>query len=651
MTDSVRILLVEDDEDDYFLTADSLEQCTSPRFELSWAKSGAEAIELLKNQSFDLCLLDYVLGQENAMDVLAKLKGLSVNIPVVVLTGQADNVVDDRVMRAGAADFLTKLEVDTPRFMRTIRYALVRREIETERLERNRVEQQNRAKDKFLAHLGHELRTPLSSILGYTELLLDSPENEHITPELSTILNNGQHLLSLLNDLLDMSRIMANKLDLVPTEFNLTGFLTDLYSLMVMQASEKGLLLTVTADALLPETINSDPTRLRQVLINLTNNAIKFTDNGEVNIHIDFDATSQQLCFTVKDSGIGMPQDKLQTIFRPFEQIEDLMQANHGGAGLGLAISNELVQLMGGRIDVESEQGKGSRFWFTIDTGNVNQVNTVPLDLDAPVRRAKQFKINQRLDGRVLIVDDLREIRRLTGRLVGMSQASVSYAQNGTDALEKVRSAEQKKRPFHLILMDIHMPVMNGIDCLRALRKEGIQTPVVAVTAASRKGLRESLLSDGFDNVIAKPVDRRELSEVLDTFLIPAKDTLPVVDIEPDSDSGEHLLVVEDDEDAADLMCVLLKSLNHQADTAHSGQQALQTIAAAPDLYCHVLMDLHLPDTNGYELIAALQQIAPQLTFTIISGAQPDQQRIADLPVSQTLLKPVTKNDLATLNF
>ena len=653
MTDSVRILLVEDDEDDYFLTADSLAQCTSPVVDLVWVKNSDEAIEELSRCEFDLCLLDYLLGQENAMDVLGRLKNLSVTIPVVVLTGQADSIVDDRVMRAGAEDFLTKTEIDTPRFLRTIRYALVRREIEQERLERHRVEQQNNAKDKFMAHLGHELRTPLASILGYTELLLDSTDNDHIKPELSTILNNSKHLLSLLNDLLDMSRIMANKLELVPHSFDLNGFLIDLYSLMVMQASEKGLVLTVKADSPLPETIDVDPTRLRQILINLVNNAIKFTEQGEVTINVEFNRQDEHIFFAVQDTGIGMPADKLDSIFKPFEQIEDLIHANHGGAGLGLAISNELVSRMGGKLNVESEQGVGSRFWFCVPSPSSRQTTLIELDLEAPTRLTAQYKINQNLDGRVLIVDDLREIRRLTGRLVGMCRAQVTYAQNGAEALEKIRHAERAGQPFHLVLMDIHMPVMNGIDCLKAVRAESIQSPVVAVTAASRKGLRESLLAEGFDNVIAKPINREELGEVLNTFLLPVQvpEALEVLDSHKRNQSKPTLLVVEDDEDAAQLMCILLESLDYAAEVALSGQQALEKIAATPELFCHILMDLHLPDTNGYELADAVSQLAPALRVTIISGAEPDKEKLADLPVSQVLLKPVSKADLATLNF
>ena len=647
MTDQVQLLLIEDDEDDYFLTADSLAQCESPKFSISWAQNGDQAIEYLKAQSFDLCLLDYRLGRENAIDVLAKLKALAVSIPVVVLTGQADSVVDDLVMRAGAEDFLTKSEIETPRFMRTIRYALVRREIETERMERNRIEQQNKAKDKFLAHLGHELRTPLASILGYTELLLDDHHNERIQPELSTILNNSKHLLSLLNDLLDMSRIMANKLELSPTPLHLASFLTDLYSLMVMQASEKGLVLTVVADSEIPEEITIDATRLRQVLINLVNNAIKFTPGGQVTIRVKADAAEKLLLFSVEDTGIGMPADKLDKIFQPFEQIEDLIHANHGGAGLGLAITRELVNRMGGEICVESTLGQGSQFHFTIPLQCDDISHWVALDLEAP-QRVTPASINKNLYGNVLIVDDLRDIRRLTGSLVGTTQANVHYAKNGMEALEKIQESHAAKRAFDLVLMDIHMPVMNGIDCLKALRRAEIFIPVVAVTAASRKGLRESLLEQGFDNVIAKPIDREALSEILSQYLhtTPTQQALT-----PKKDSTPSLVVVEDDEDVADLMAMLLTALGYNTTTANSAKQAISLIEASPDTFDHVLVDLHLPDANGYDLIKALVKLSDGLTFTIISGAETDPEAVADLPVLQSLLKPVSRDDLSQLNI
>ncbi|WP_414827805.1 response regulator [Alteromonas sp. H39] len=659
MTDVIRVLLVEDDEDDYFLTADYLSRCEEPRYKVSWVTNSADALSALKRQSFDLCLLDYILGAENAIDVLDVLKSNQITIPVVILTGQSDTKVDEMVMRAGAADYLTKSEIETPRFMRTMRYAMVRREIENERIERHKVEQKNKAKDKFLAHLGHELRTPLTSILGYTELLLDEKQNDDIEQELSIIHSNGKHLLSLLNDMLDMSRIMANKLEIAPKEVNLAGFLTDLHSLMGLAAKDKGLSLTVSAETKLPENIVTDPTRLRQVLINLINNAIKFTDNGTISVTVETvkplsSSQPERLLFRVEDTGIGMPKDKLSSIFQPFEQIEDVMRANHGGAGLGLAISRELVHKMGGDISVDSTFGKGSVFSFTIDPGDIGNQPRERLDLDKSQIRETNA-LNLHVSGRVLIVDDLRELRRLTGHLVGQCHANVAYAENGVKALEAVLMAEQEQRPFHLVLMDIHMPVMNGIDALKAIRRHNCNVAVVAVTAASRKGLKQSLLDEGFDGVIGKPIDRFELTRVLDRYLIRTEGPAPSEALEKERAQSHHLpegkskkvLVIEDDHDAAELIQLLIAHQGHDVYIAHSGKQALHTLRK--NVFDVILMDLSLPDYHGYDLANDIHQLQIEAKMFVVSGNEPEPERMKELGIDGSLLKPVSKEDLIAL--
>ncbi len=667
MSDLIRVLLIEDDEDDYFLTADYLSQCKEPRFDITWVTNSAEAVAAFRCKLFDICLLDYILGAENALDVLSVIKSKGINIPVVILTGQSDTKVDEMVMRAGAADYLTKSEIESPRFMRTMRYAMVRREIENERIERHKVEQQNKAKDKFLAHLGHELRTPLTSILGYTELLIDDSQNQRINQELSIIHTNGKHLLSLLNDLLDMSRIMANKLELAPKDVDLAGFMTDVHSLMNLAAKDKGLQLSIDCPAPVPEVIRADPTRLRQVLINLISNAVKFTDNGKVEVIIDMfhqmgTQGKEMLRFRVIDSGIGMPPDKLEDIFHPFEQIEDVMRANHGGAGLGLAICRELVSKMGGEISVDSAFGKGSTFSFTMDPGNISEQPREALNLASPSTRTATG-MNLHVSGRVLIVDDLRELRRLTGHLVSQCHAQVAYAENGVKALEAVLIAEQEGHPFHLVLMDIHMPVMNGIDALKALRKHNCQTAVVAITAASRKGLRQSLLDEGFDGVLGKPIEKNALMEVLDKYLIRTSG----VDIEHTDNAsaaaseksteapllnngpsqGQRILVIEDDIDAAELMQLLLIHQGHQVDIAQSGEEAMKKLHHND--FDHALLDLTLPDYQGFDLAPKLRNIAPGLNIVVVSGREPDAHQLEEHHIYHALLKPVSKQDLTRL--
>lgn len=678
MSDLIRVLLIEDDEDDYFLTADYLSQCEEPRFDITWVTNSSEAVAAFRCKIFDICLLDYILGSENALDVLSVIKSKGINIPVVILTGQTDTKVDEMVMRAGAADYLNKSEIETPRFMRTMRYAMVRREIENERVERHKVEQQNKAKDKFLAHLGHELRTPLTSILGYTELLLDDAGNERIDPELSIIHTNGKHLLSLLNDLLDMSRIMANKLELSPKDVDLAGFMTDVHSLMNLTAKDKGLQLSIDCPEPVPEVIRADPTRLRQVLINLISNAVKFTDSGKVEILVDVipglgKNKDEMLRFQVSDSGVGMPPDKLDDIFHPFEQIEDVMRANHGGAGLGLAICRELVSKMQGEISVSSTFGKGSTFSFYIHPGDISKQPRELLNLSSPAIRNTP-EMNLHVSGRVLIVDDLRELRRLTGHLVSQCHAQVAYAENGVKALEAALIAEQEGQPFHLVLMDIHMPVMNGIDALKALRKHNCQTAVVAITAASRKGLRQSLLDEGFDGVLGKPIEKNALMEVLDQYLIrssgvetsltPAPPNFQSTSksesegLKPSSphetvientvkDSVKRILVIEDDSDAAELMQLLLTHQGHSADIAQSGEEAMEKLEHGD--FQHALLDLTLPDYHGLELAPKLRELCPELEIIIVSGREPNAEQLSENNIEKALLKPVSKSDLLAL--
>jgi len=335
------ILLVEDDEDDYILTLDYLQQMPNHHFNVDWVDNSIEALALLKENNHDICLLDYQLGGVNGLSVLKQTSGDGCTVPIIMLTGQTDTELDNNALDAGAVDYLVKSELNSARFNRAIRYALARKDIENERVERIKAEARSRSKDKFLAHLSHELRTPLTSILGYTELLLSDDSNKKIQPELTTILDNGNHLLGLLNNVLDLSKIAAGKFELNATTISLESFIADVYTLMSMAAQDKGINLTLSAKSALPLEINADSLRLRQVLINIIHNAIKFTNQGTVNIDVWLDELLEQprLYFAITDTGMGIPDSLLATIFKPFEQVQDIVSRNEEGSGLGLSIS------------------------------------------------------------------------------------------------------------------------------------------------------------------------------------------------------------------------------------------------------------------------------------------------------------------------
>ncbi|SEH59643.1 Response regulator receiver domain-containing protein [Rheinheimera pacifica] len=642
-----KILLVEDDEDDYIITRSHLEELTSFDSHLTWVTNSVEGLQKLTEGNFDVCLLDYQLGAETGLSLLKQAVESGISTPIIMLTGQPDKQLDLQALEYGAADFLVKSELSEARFARAIRYALSRREFELERLNRLRLEADNRSKDRFLAHLSHELRTPLSSILGYTELLLESNHTEDARPELNIILNNGKHLLSLLNDILDLSKITANKLELRPEPTSLRHLILDIYTLLKVTAIDNGLELTFNSLTPLPVLITVDGTRLRQVLINLIYNAIKFTDAGSITVDLwtQQDAAKEMLMFRITDTGVGIPQRQLKDIFAPFTQIEDYLTRKKGGAGLGLAISAELIQRMGGRIDVASEEGKGSVFTFSLDPGDITDTQRKPLSLEPSLNNNGGAHSKLALTGEVLIVDDLADLRKLSAHWIQATGASVDFAVNGAEAIAKVKHKIASGSYYDLILMDLHMPGMGGREATVAIRETGYQYPVVALTAAMAKGIRQQLTALGFNDVLSKPITKNQLYRALRCYLTgnsaltdnSAADSLPL-----------HFLVVEDDTEAAQLMQILLESLGVKTTLAHSAEECMRELALL-HRFDRILLDLGLPDSDGLQLIERIEHNYPDNIVIVVSGHEHDIAASGSAIVQQSLLKPITKQALNSL--
>ncbi|MBW4967772.1 response regulator [Pseudoalteromonas sp. CR1] len=652
MLDKVtQLLLVEDDEDDYILTCDYLEQLDSHTFNVQWVSSPEQAIETLSKNEHDICLLDYRLGASNGLDVLKEAIANGFSGPIIMLTGQSDDELDSAALDAGAVDYLIKGEMSSSRFARAIRYALARKDVEGERVERLKAEAENRSKDRFLAHLSHELRTPLSSILGYTELLMQSDFSQQAENELGVIYRNGKHLLSLLNDVLDLSKIAADKLELTLSEVNLDSMLADVYTLMRVSVLDKGLTLRFESDQALPLVTRLDATRVRQILINLINNAVKFTDKGEIVVkawtqHVD---NKEMLFFSIKDSGMGIAPEKQQLIFKPFEQIADVESRSVGGAGLGLAICAELLSRMQGSISLHSEIGKGSTFTISVYPGDISDVERQVLNFSS-VPQLQSKLTPSKVHGRVLVVDDLRDLRMLVGHMISSCGARVDYAEHGQQALEKVRIADAYKAPYDIIFIDIHMPVMGGKEATIELRKMGYKGPIIALTAATMKGIHEELAALGFNDVIPKPVDSSSLYQCLQDYLVSPENAPQAKDIQVKAlnEKRQRFLLVEDDDDAAQITQLLLESLGVETVIASSCAQCLQ-ILNHDQQFDKVLLDMHLPDGSGIDLGEQVNERYPELRLVIVSGAEPDPTDIKDLNIDRVLLKPINLGLLETL--
>jgi two-component system, sensor histidine kinase and response regulator len=640
-TQRAHILLVEDDEDDYILTRGHLEDLSSLSCQLTWVQNPKDGLQQLLEGKYDVCLLDYQLGAQTGLSLLQQAIASGISTPIIMLTGQPDKQLDLQALEFGAADFLVKSELNDTRFARAIRYALSRREYELERINRLRLEADNRSKDRFLAHLSHEIRTPLSSILGYTELLLETDFANKAAPELNIILNNGQHLLSLLNDVLDLSKITANKLELRPETYDFANLIMDVYSLLQVTASDKGLTLTIKALTALPRQVYLDGTRLKQILINIIHNAIKFTDRGAITVNIWLQ--QRKIYFKVSDTGIGIPAVKLQEIFSPFVQIEDMVKRKTAGAGLGLAIAAELIQRMEGQIEVTSVEAKGTVFTFYITPGEIDDNTKSKFDFSIPTTPRINHADRPSLNGRVLIVDDLAELRKLAGHWVQAAGAEVEFAADGASAIEKVQLNLEQNKHYQLIIMDLHMPVVDGRDAVTAIRNLGYHWPIAALTAATGKGLRQELALLGFSDLLFKPINKPQLYKLMATHL-PARDLPVAVDIK----SAARILVVEDDVETAQLMQIFLQHERAEVQLAHNAAECLSILAQQHN-FTLVLLDLGLPDSSGLTLAAQIKQRYANLRLVIISGAEPDSAELARLGIEQVLLKPVKRQDLAAL--
>jgi len=374
-------------------------------------------------------------------------------------------------------------------------------------------------KSAFLANMSHEIRTPLSSIIGYSERVRfdKAKNNEDEKRMLDIILQNGNHLLHLLNDILDLSKVEANKLEIEKTSFSIVKVTEHARRLLSERAFEKNLKLEVSYSLPLPEKIFNDAIRTKQIILNLAGNAIRFTDNGSVSIDISYEPSEDMLIIDVKDSGIGMTEEEQQNLFKPFSQVDVSISRRFGGTGLGLTISKRLAELMQGDIVAQSVKGIGSRFTCTIkanhDSINGNYINQLsPKDLAIPEYQEPVDDIT--LQGSILLVEDTIEIQELVKAYLEDYGINIDTANNGQQGVEMAFG-----KNYDLILMDIQMPVMNGKEAIKSLRQKGYTGPVIALTADALTEHTTEYSNMGFNETLAKPIIINDLISNVQNYI------------------------------------------------------------------------------------------------------------------------------------
>ncbi|WP_166823298.1 ATP-binding protein [Thalassoroseus pseudoceratinae] len=393
------------------------------------------------------------------------------------------------------------------------------------------------AKSAFLANMSHEIRTPMTAILGYVEVLRNDPEFADSPHErnraLKTIQQNGEHLTTVINDILDLSKIEAGKMTVENVSFSPRRLLEEVVSLMRFRAESKKLDFKIEVCEPMPATVKSDPTRIRQVLVNLIGNSIKFTQSGHVAVRVQFtQEPTARLEFDVIDTGIGMTVEEQQTLYRPFTQANETTTRQFGGTGLGLSVCKRLSEMLGGDIVVlQSEPNEGTtfRFWMNVDSFQID-AETSAITSDAPPRvwtlepSTQPSVTATKLEPgcRILLAEDGIDNQRLISFILKKAGADVTMVENGQLAVETAIDAWQTESPFHVILMDMQMPIMDGYEATSCLRSRGYDWPIVALTAHSMISDREKCLAAGCDEFLTKPIDRSRMVQVANEQILRA---------------------------------------------------------------------------------------------------------------------------------
>ena len=585
-----------------------------------------DALSLFRKHPFDLVISDITMSQMDGIQLMQEVKALFPHVDFIIITGYGSEYSYGDIIAAGAADYMCKpfgMKELKAKIERIEREKLTLRELkETNDQLEAAIERANEmavkaelaslAKSEFLANMSHEIRTPLNGVIGFTDMLLETPLSEEQIDYARTIKRSGEALLSLINDILDFSKIEAGQMDLETIDFDPEVLCYDVCELVRPRLAGKPVELLCRIGDHLPSQAKGDPHRFRQVILNLMGNAAKFTDSGEIELSLDIEEERDdflKLHACVRDSGIGIPKDKLETIFEPFKQADGTTTRKYGGTGLGLSICRKIAKLMHGDIWVEAEPHKGTTFHFTAQLGKSDAQAVCP---SAPVSLSAK---------RVLIVDDNQTNLDILSHVMESAGMRVVALQRGDEILPALRSSFDSNDPFSLCITDIRMPGMNGYEAAREIRESPppVSTVPLLAFSSSVMGGAKKAQQAGFDGFLSKPIRKEKLFQMAERLLGSRQaegrrecrgegKIMTQYSVREEMKRSVRLLLAEDNPVNQKLAKLMLTKAGYHVEIADNGEEAVQRYLSDPQSFDAIFMDVQMPEMDGFEATRAIRK-------------------------------------------